>query len=291
MPEHEQPHVGETAPGTQPEGAGHQTTLVVESPAMPVVPGSHLCITCGYQLSGLPLDGLCPECSTRVQLSLTRPSLLTDPIEHVRTLRRGAGRLISGTALFIGSAVIILPFVNVFRTPPSTSWQGLLTAVFIALHFISISVMFWGVRDYTKENPHPDAAKLLEPSRANLVRTSAILFGFSLTGTSTLLAMLAPPDRGVHFVWGLLFQGGLITWLFQVLGVMRYTSKLAGSVPDQRLVDRARMLGEPILGFLLLGLVTWGLASMLGVTLYLFVLQRMHGHLGRIIATREAEGP
>jgi hypothetical protein len=63
------------------------------SPDRAVVPGSRLCITCDYQLSGLPIDGVCPECSTRVELSQIQLSLLTDPIEHVRTLRRGAKRL------------------------------------------------------------------------------------------------------------------------------------------------------------------------------------------------------
>jgi hypothetical protein len=283
------------------------------SPERAVVPGSRLCLTCGYQLSGLPIDGVCPECSTRVELSLIQLSLLTDPIEHVRTLRRGARRLVVGTVLLVGSPVVMFPFVNVFSTPPGPSLEGLLTAMFIALQFVSVSLMFWGVRSYARTNPDPRVAKMLEWARISVLMNSAVQFGVSLLGTSTLLAVVVSPETDSHFVWGVLFFGGIIAWFFQVWSVITYTGKLAARVPDLWLVKRAKMLRLAIPVLLLLGAITWsaawlldmiladvpyalawritwGLASLVGVILYLFVLERMHWHLKGIITVRASRG-
>jgi hypothetical protein len=256
-------------------------------PARAVVTGSRLCITCGYQLSGLPIDGLCPECSTKVELSLIQLSLLTDPIEHLWTLRRGARRLAVGTVLFVGSAPFKIPVAVVLA---GAGFDALLTAMFLALQFILASVIFWGARDYAQANPDPAVAELLESARIAVLLPSAILFGVSLLGTSLLLVFVASTGsyaRGVEIVS---YSAGVLVLLFQVPGVISYTGKLAGRVPDLRLVKRAEMFRLPVVALLLLGAVTWGVASLLGVVLYLVVVERMHWQLKRIIAFRASRG-
>jgi hypothetical protein len=255
--------------------------------AAAVVSKERFCITCGYQLSGLPIDGVCPECSTRVELSLIQLSLLTDPIEHVRTLRRGARRLMLGTVVFLGSPLLFGPFAVGFA---GTGLNVGLAAMFLAVQFILASVIFWGVRDYTQENPDPAVAKLLESARIAALLPSAILFGLSLLGTSLLLLLVASSGDDAFGAAVASYACGVLVWLFQVPGVVSYTGKLAGRVPDLRLVKRAEMFKLPILGLLLLGTITWGVASLLGVILYLFVVERMHWQLKRIIKFRASRG-
>lgn len=260
---------------------------VVASPTTPVVPGSRFCITCGYQLSGLPLDGVCPECSTRVELSLTRLSLLTDPIEHVRTLRRGALRLMVGTLLFLGGPLFLIP-LGFFAA--GLGADSLDAAIFAAMQFAAASVTIWGARGYTQENPDTAIAKLLEVTRIAVLLPSMALFGFSALGMSLTLAFAASSDGSGGWAVLITYVFGVLAWLFMVPGVISYTAKLAARVPDRRLEKRAESLKVPIVILLLLGVATWGIASFLGVLLYLFVIQRMHWQLGRIIAFRASKG-
>lgn len=257
--------------------------------AQAVVPASRFCITCGYQLSGLPLDGVCPECSTRVELSLIRLSLLTDPIDHVRTLRRGARLLIVGTLLFVGSPAVMIPFAAAMVLSGS-GIDGPLAAMIGALQLVFASVTFWGARQYTQENPIPDVTKHLASARIGLLLPSAIHFGVALLSTSLLLVAIASSDGDRDGPLMACYIVGVLVWLLQVPGVISYTGKLASRVPDRRLVRRARMLRIPIMVLLLLGIVTWGLTSLLGIALYIIILMRMQWQLKRIIAFRTSRG-
>ncbi len=65
------------------------------------------CGTCGYELLGLPVEGVCPECGSSVVMSL-RPHLLRwASSEYLRTLRRGATLLEVGAVFRVASVFLV----------------------------------------------------------------------------------------------------------------------------------------------------------------------------------------
>lgn len=57
------------------------------------------CLDCAYDLRGIEIDAACPECGTKVRVTLRGDKLAEGPAAWLRTLRRGAGVLRVGVAL------------------------------------------------------------------------------------------------------------------------------------------------------------------------------------------------
>jgi len=74
--------------------------------AAQIAPGTR-CVICGYDLTGLWLRGICPECGAPVERSLRGDRLAYSAPEYVRTLTRGAGVinlvLLAQTLSIVGS--------------------------------------------------------------------------------------------------------------------------------------------------------------------------------------------
>lgn len=68
----------------------HPSTPTPAKRARLVVQGPRPCIRCAYELAGLPLDALCPECAAPVRQSLKGDILLHRAPEHLARLGRGA---------------------------------------------------------------------------------------------------------------------------------------------------------------------------------------------------------
>jgi hypothetical protein len=54
---------------------------------------SALCRECGYDLRGLPTEGVCPECGTRIRVSLQGPGLLYAAPDWLRAVSKGVTSL------------------------------------------------------------------------------------------------------------------------------------------------------------------------------------------------------
>jgi hypothetical protein len=59
-------------------------------PPIQIVEHDRYCIQCGYNLLGLPISGVCPECGMDVARSLRGDLFRFGAIEHVQRLHRGA---------------------------------------------------------------------------------------------------------------------------------------------------------------------------------------------------------
>lgn len=68
---------------------------------------SLLCGTCGYELRGLPVSGVCPECGMAVAASLKAHALRWVAPDYLATLRRGATLLEVGAVFRVASIFVV----------------------------------------------------------------------------------------------------------------------------------------------------------------------------------------
>ena len=116
------------------------------------------CVGCGYDLVGLPEDGLCPECGVAIGRSISGDHLLASASEHRRLLARGArcahvGAIVGWAALAAAAVAYALS-----ASIPLASWFALLPLC------AAMALTGWGWADLTREDP--DGVGLNEPADA-----------------------------------------------------------------------------------------------------------------------------
>lgn len=84
--------------GLQPDAGNRDATLDHDRP----------CLSCGYNLRGLPTSGSCPECGTPVERSLRGNLLLYSSPDYVASLHRGVFLIQAGIITTILSSVTIV---------------------------------------------------------------------------------------------------------------------------------------------------------------------------------------
>ena len=74
-----------------------------------------LCVTCGYDLRSLPTEGSCPECGSRIELSLPGDLLSRSDPAWVARLARGQSLLVFGVrfCLICMVCAFVIPFLGV----------------------------------------------------------------------------------------------------------------------------------------------------------------------------------
>lgn len=88
--------------------------------ARPTISTHPPCVKCGYDLQGLPEDGVCPECGEAVRHSLSIELLGHLPAEQLKALRRGAGYVQWGVVVF--GVSVPLAFMRPALVPTGAGW-------------------------------------------------------------------------------------------------------------------------------------------------------------------------
>ncbi len=88
------------------------------------------CIRCEYNLRGLKLDGVCPECEDAIAHSTVKPPFDCDH-EWVMCMRSTARMLFFGTAIFVLITLLML----VVAVPRFTTYPGVVGNLFVVLAF------------------------------------------------------------------------------------------------------------------------------------------------------------
>lgn len=100
------------------------------------------CVRCGYDLHGLPVDGVCAECECPVRRSLEIDNLGNADPHYLRSLRLGATLFCAGCAFGVGSS--ILSWVSMYwpsmRLPQALTfliWIFTLLVTYSGFYFLS----------------------------------------------------------------------------------------------------------------------------------------------------------
>jgi len=210
------------------------------------------CIRCGYNLRGLSVEGICPECGTAVGRSFQGDLLRFAPPEWIEKLASGMNWILVGIVISIAFGVL-------------ASVVGSLTGMSGGFTVIAHAFGIFGVIGYWMVAT-PDPARLENESAISirsLVRFTAVFnygVGFAEAGAGTLGPEIEYP---LMIAASLL---GLVGYFAQFI----YARRLALRIPNLRLAAQTRI-------------VMWGLVVTTGLTLIL-------GLLAVLVATPRGPG-
>lgn len=186
------------------------------------------CRRCGYNVRGLQITGLCPECATPVGLSVQGDLLRFADPAWLDRLARGAGLAFWGALLGVGVAILVGAIAFVLG-PLIAQLIGLAGGV----------VYLFGV--WLLSEPDPSGLGEDRYGTARKVIRVGLVAGVvhALLEVSTAVQALAPVMRMS------LTAAGLAAALVQVVGdfaLLHYLRRLAMRLPDLALAGRARVL-------------------------------------------------
>jgi hypothetical protein len=267
------------------------------------------CVGCGYDLLGLPVSGKCPECGLDVERSLKGDLLEFAGPDYLAKLHTGVvwiqGALIAMVAVAILSVAIgIIVGFGAFAPLPrgvggtlamSKSW---IDALSNGLQLLIALASAWGWWQFSEPDPGQVSTNKGEGPRkwvriatiAKLVTTLGVFVVQLIVATGVFSSlMVRTPGAGMSpgAVLLLVLIGGfsllnlaaMATWFF---ASMLYIKWLAGRVPSQRSIDRAKLMMwlGPVLSTV--GALACGTGPIAAMVLYYIQLEWMRLDIKRI---------
>lgn len=97
---------------------------------VPSAPPGVVCRSCGYELTGLRADAVCPECATPIRQSLRRDLLVFSDADWLLRLRRGSALVVWTTLAWIGLHLLGRMLASIITTRWGQA-SGVTESVFI----------------------------------------------------------------------------------------------------------------------------------------------------------------
>ncbi|MBX3359492.1 MAG: hypothetical protein KF745_13815 [Phycisphaeraceae bacterium] len=256
-----------------------EATPAVGAGGMDVLLERRSCIGCGYDLVGLPVGGVCPECGRPVADSLRGILLQFASKEYIGAALQGHTLVLGGILLYLAVQVAGI----VARALVVEAWVdwGLQGCGIVSVLMIAGGYLRLTVRD-------PQFTGTERPGSARRVLQIAVM-GQIAAMAATLTGVLLLASGGTGAAWMVvivvvLFVVDKVLWAVQFFAMMRYTRWLARRVPDGWVVKRTK-----VYMWLLPVLATVGIVIMVGpliaLVMYWNLLDRMRKHLKAIQAT------
>jgi len=211
------------------------------------------CIACGYDLSGLPKNGVCRGCGAAAAESRRPDSLIYAPRTYITRVADGAKLINYGLTAFLITiivlgALIFMIFAGLSAWAPSGgSGVPLLNARLVvalvgaAAVWTCLGVVFWGWIRFTAQKPA--CAYACEPAPGRRVtRVSLIVLIAAELGGFTL-AQLWSATASPPVWWVPMLVDNLITSLafgFHAWAAMCYTTWVAHRLPPWELTEKLR---------------------------------------------------
>ncbi|MEO1130980.1 MAG: hypothetical protein AAFX05_14905 [Planctomycetota bacterium] len=229
-----------------------------ESPSVGTVqPGVH-CIQCGYDLSGLPADGVCPECGLPIERSLRSNMLIDASPEYVRKLARGLSLVLNGILLYVLMFIVLFIGIGVLfaalaggagggggggGAAAGFGVTGLVTILVMVVSLAALVMVLGGWWLFSEHDPmytgRDDGSKSRTVVRQSLsVYIVLILAGFLLQSVS-LFGVLLPGQLILQLAMSVLQLATLAVFF---IASMLYVRWLAPRVPNQKAFKRAKTL-------------------------------------------------
>ncbi len=251
------------------------------------------CIRCGYSLLGLPLTGVCPECSTPVEKSC-RGDLLrySDPL-YVRSLYVGSLCVVVCILLlvlvFIGSIVlgVLAPIANLSLS--ATSALTFLSQIVTVLVSLGMAYGWWRL---SERNPAAIDSSRDSTARMFVRVTAAVNAGFTLL--QFILEMVlgfsaysSTSGFGMMSLYMLLSLGGIVVFAVAFFSQMKYLQWLGPKIPDPWVTKRAKLMMwlGPLL--YIVGAPCLMLGPLVALILYYNMVTKVRGNLRQILAEVE----
>lgn len=272
------------------EPAAH---VALDPPKSSHVKTNNACIKCSYNLQGLPINGVCPECATPVQDSLRGILLKYAGADYLATVRSGLS-LISRSIL-IQFILMVVGFIGLFDPIAAIFGRAFLDPVFQAIMeaLWCIPAVMSSVGHWRYTTPDPAYGGDEDPHSARKVLRIAVLAGVGVA-VAQLLAFAVflsgvPPAKlvlvsSVLRTVGLagMVQGAVMYW-----ACMQYTNWMGLRVPDAFVGRRTRVY-RWLLPVLIAAGALFFLVPLIALALYWNIVSRMREHLDSIQATGHA---
>lgn len=250
-----------------------------------MVEGDRACVACSYNLRGLPVLGICPECGHPVMDSLRGILLEFASRDYLAKVGSGLSLVLNGILLMIVMRVLEF-FGRMVLSAVGVRLEGLSLLVSVIGLGVSAMILF-GYFRYSEPDPgfagseSPDSARRVLRV-AVIIQAAAALIEFLMqvvlwATTITSLAVSLLSTAAVVF--------SLIAWVVQFFAVMRYTEWLAKRVPDHFVVARTRRYRWLLPLISVVGAVAMMLGPLLALVLYWNLLHRVRIHTRSILKT------
>ncbi|MEM7227597.1 MAG: hypothetical protein AAF432_02165 [Planctomycetota bacterium] len=253
--------------------------------------GEAHCLRCGYALTGLDLDGACPECGTPVTRSLQGNLLHFSDPAYVRKLRAGLLVVVIGIVIDMLLLITNIAFGSfiAFQTGSGASLNAsvqIFEAISTILEAAIAIALIFGWWTFSA----PDPAFLGRESgnvARRIVRITAIIIAITLF-VRVIFELAVPTAWAANVVGGLTF----ISWLAygtKFFASMLYIRWIARRFPSVRLVATAErnMWMLPLIA--VLGSVLFCIGPLIALTFYWVMLYEVQNAIKQVIGRQEME--
>jgi hypothetical protein len=278
------------------DGSGGGAPAEAAAGAVVGVVGEHrLCLRCGYDLIGLRVDGVCPECGTPVARSLLGDMLRFSSGEYLRTMHQGVFLILASIVLdlvmIIGGVAVglVLTAARMGRPGTAVSGVGMVDLAGSGLSLVSAAMSLGGWWLLSAPDPRSMAMEKGQQAR-RLIRTMVVISaGATLVTTALTLSNKVASPAGGTPVWSamaivILLAGvaSFVAWVVKFFAAMAYLRWLSPRIPNEGIFNRARtmMWLGPVL--MTVGSLACGLGPLFALILYYNLLNWVRVELKKI---------
>jgi hypothetical protein len=241
----------------------------------------------------MPLAATCPECGTRVLISVDGDLLQLTGTPYLRTVRAGLTLVLCGTVA--RSLLAIATVLQVLLDSPGSALAEPQIYIMALANIAVLPIVLRGYWLYT--TPDPDATSPHQHNRLRAVARfisalHATLFtGFilitaviCLSETSGVAAAQVATDHPNLAIFSIAAAVATIAWVAQNIAIMRYTHHLARRIPDAGLERQtnARIIQLPLLQTVAI----FPVGPLVAIALYCTILRTMRQRITTILAAR-----